>query len=364
MAKAQNLKMSDAPADRPRRNWLTLVLTTLIGVAATVGVGWYQLYRAEKEAVLAEQERARVVRQSLVSIVEEHVLNDKPIALGQLARLIDQRRRDERVNTIITLSEVLEQVEFNILNTRYLSFERKEALKPVFQTLYSELGTRAFAAYPPEARNADLLNELARHIQEGKSEDALETLKRLQEAHVKDLEAGAPDRHAPSPSEFLREIAKNPWPFILLAAAYLGLTWMLINRRQALRRALHALLTGRGEPETPERMLEKLEEAQAMVQGLSPEAKAFAVEVSRRHIPKQVYDKLAAGPYAKTLQELRTAGVLTSVRSADGSSAHYFPHHLARPLRAVTAQVTVPAAAREAVEAELERVGYNDARHT
>ncbi len=64
-------------------------------------------------------------------IVEEHVLNDKPINLARLARLVDQRRRAERIATVITLAEILEQSEFNILNSRYLPFEKKEALKPV-----------------------------------------------------------------------------------------------------------------------------------------------------------------------------------------------------------------------------------------
>lgn len=43
---------------KPRKlDWLSLAVTTIVGIAATVGVGWYQLSQAEKQAILAEEER-------------------------------------------------------------------------------------------------------------------------------------------------------------------------------------------------------------------------------------------------------------------------------------------------------------------
>jgi hypothetical protein len=156
--------VTEVGAQRPKRKWLGLILTTSLGIAATLGVGWYQVLQSEKQAVLAEEERARGVRESLVSIVEEHVLNDRPIDMPRLARLIDQRRRQERVTTPINVAELLEQAESNILGSRYLPFERKQAVKHVFDTLYSDLGALAFAPYSSDESNADLLNTLARQI--------------------------------------------------------------------------------------------------------------------------------------------------------------------------------------------------------
>lgn len=234
--------MVDALVERTKRKWVGLLLTTLLGIAATVGVGWYQLSQAEKQAALAEEERARGVRQGLVSIVEEHVLNDKPIELSRLARLVDQRRREEHVTPGITLSEILEQAEFNILNSRYLAFDRKQTLKSVFDTLYSELSTRSFARYSAETVNADLLNQLALQIQEGKSSDALESLKRLQEAHDRDLETSNSRKPAAGLIDAFREVFKNPGPFvpIIVMIYFLIIGWSVKPVRIALRTFLRA----------------------------------------------------------------------------------------------------------------------------
>jgi hypothetical protein len=357
--------MSTLEPDRPRRNLLALILTTLIGVAATVGVGWYQLLRAEQEEALAEQERARAVRHSLVSIVEEYVLNGKPIALAQLARLVDQRRRDERIAGTITISEILEQTEFNILNTRYLPFERKEALKPVFNALYLELSARAFAAYPKDMRNADLLNDLARQIQEGKPTQALEALKRLQEAHVKDLEAAESGRRVPAIGDALREIVAKPGPLVATFVVYILLVWFLFRNRRRLAHILLSFLETREDREERRHSASRREEALKLLEGLTPEAKALAVEIAREHLTTKHYDRLLIGPMAKAVEELRKSEVLVRVTGLDKDekeiAAFYFPARLARAFRQVMRLIAPPpVAARDAARAELRRVGYLD----
>jgi len=357
--------MNDARPERPKRNLLALVITTLIGVAATVGVGSYQLFRAEQEAVLAEQERARAVRQSLVSIVEEHVLNRKPISLAQLARLVDQRRRDERINATIALSDIIEQVEFNVLNTRYLPFERKEALRPVFNALYLELGTRTFAAYPPETRNAELLNDLARQIQEGKPAHALEALKRLQDAHVKDLEAGSASRRGPAVKDVFRELIENPAPLVITFVAYIFLAWLLFRNRRVLARVIWRLRETQEDRKEARRSAARREEALKLLEGLTPEAKALAMAVSLYHITPKHYEGLLTGPLAKALEELRNARILVPVTGLDKegneTAVFYFPSRLARSLQQVMPLVPAPPAPiRNTVHAELKRVGYFD----
>jgi len=73
---------------------------------------WYQAYASQKEFAAAELERAKSIKQSAIAIVEEQVLNAKKLELDRLARLIDQRRRDEKISVPITASEVVEQAEF------------------------------------------------------------------------------------------------------------------------------------------------------------------------------------------------------------------------------------------------------------
>ncbi len=227
---------------KARRQWVGLALTTALGVAATVAVGYYQLSRAVREAALAEQERSRNVKSNLVSIVEEHVLNDKPIDLPRLGRLVDQRRREERVGSPITLSEVLEQAEFNILNSRYLTFTRKQAMKPVFDSLYSELGTRAFAPFEPSTPNSDLFNELARKIQQGKTAEALQALKRVQEAHAKDVATIQRERPL---SDTIAWMLRDPI-FLGFMAIYSLFAFLFTYRRSEVFRLLRNLIGSRG----------------------------------------------------------------------------------------------------------------------
>lgn len=229
------IEVVEVDTEGRKRKVVGLVVTTFLGIAATIGVGWYQLSQAQKQATLAEQERARAVRQSLVSIVEEHVLNGKPIDVPRLVRLIDQQRGQERVATPITAAEILEQAEFNILGSRYLAFERKQALKSVFDTLYSDLSTRAFAPYPPDTPNADLVNALARQIQDGKPREALQSLKRLQEAYARGLQEVERRRKTPSLSEALEQLFKeNPLPLVFIFVVYIFLISWLLRRKSPL----------------------------------------------------------------------------------------------------------------------------------
>ena len=119
-----------------KTRWVSLVITTLISIAFTIGVAWYQISKSAIQAVEAEQEREKSVRSTLIAIVEEHIINEKPIEISRLARLIELRRREEGVRIPISVSEIFEKAEFNILNSRYLDFERKEKYKTVFDELY------------------------------------------------------------------------------------------------------------------------------------------------------------------------------------------------------------------------------------
>lgn len=240
--------MTEPINEQPQRNWVGLLVTTLLGIAATVAVGWYQLSKAEQQTILAEEERARAVRSELVSIVEEHVLNNQAIDLPRLSRLTDQRRREERVTTVISVPELLEKAEFNILGSRYLSFDRKQALKAVFDSAYSDLTTRAFSPYAADSPNAELFNNLARQIQDGKSTEAIQTLKRLQETYVKDVQDARAARRKPTLSEVLEEAFKNPGAAIALLLVYITIAAWMISRRPELFHTLRRLIGPRVSP--------------------------------------------------------------------------------------------------------------------
>lgn len=237
---------------KSKSQWLSLVIATLLGIAATIGVGWYQLSKAEKQAYLAEQERAKNVQESLITIVEEHILNSKPIDIGRLTRLIDQRRREQKIKTIITISDIIEKAEFNILKSRYLSFDRKEEIKPIIDQLYAEQSKRKFHEFDSSVSNADLLNELAKNIQDQKTAKSLEFLKRLQEAHLKDLEKISPSKASRNINLILKEmfelILKNPVPLVFMLMAY-AFFLSLVDRKSPFRKLILSIIERRIESE-------------------------------------------------------------------------------------------------------------------
>jgi len=206
----------DEAAERSsrHRDWFGYVFTAIIGIVATILVAWYQLYTTEKEAASAELERARLVKQVSVAIVEEHALNGKKLEIERLARLIDQRRRDEHISIPISVSEVVEQAEFNIASSHHLSVDRKEEIKPIFDSFYADLRSRAFQPLTSSSGSSDLVNEIARKIQEGKSSEALAALKRLDEAHAKEV-AEALKAQKPGLVEGLRNIFESPYKAIV-----------------------------------------------------------------------------------------------------------------------------------------------------
>lgn len=184
-----------APPARTKipRDWFGYFFTIFIGFVLAILLTWYQLYVSQKEATSAELERFKSVKQIAVAIVEEHVLNGKKLEIERLTRLIDQRRRDESISLPISITEVVEQGEFNIENSHYLSMDKKEEIKPIFDAFYADLKSRSFQPFTNVTANSDLLNDIAKKIQDGKSTDALEALGRLEEAHAKDLLAARSD---------------------------------------------------------------------------------------------------------------------------------------------------------------------------
>lgn len=231
--------MIETPTPKTR-DWFGYTFTTVAGILATVVVAWYQLYVTQRDAAAAELERARAVRQTAVAIVEEHTLNGKKLEFERLARLIDQRRRDESITLPIPVTEVVELAEFSIASSRHLSVERKEEMKPIFDAFYAEQRSRAFELTDAQSPGASLVNEVAKKIQDGKPADALAALKRLDEVQKRDL-AEATKRAKPSVLEAILDVFSTPTKtaiFVFFMLAYFWLAFVslsILRRRRVLR---------------------------------------------------------------------------------------------------------------------------------
>lgn len=225
------------PKPSPKKDWFGYIFTTVAGVVATVVVAWYQLYITQRDAAAAEIERARAVRQVAVAIVEEHVLNGKKIEIERLARLIDQRRRDESISLPIPVSEIVELAEFSISSSRHLSVDRKEEMKPLFDAFYAEQRARLFQPSDGQGPSTPLLNEVAKKIQEGKFPEALAALKRLDEVHRKEL-AEAAKKAKPSVFDAVADVFSSPTKTAVLTAfiaAYFFVVTTLARKFRILR---------------------------------------------------------------------------------------------------------------------------------
>ena len=234
MAEEKKLSMLNAEVKPVKaRDWFGYILTAVIGILVTVIATWYQLYASERQASAAELERSRAVRQSVISIIEELGLNGKRLEAERIARLIDQRRREQNVSIPISTADVAQQAEFNITSSSYLSVDRKEQIKPIFDALYADLASRSFQVFPTTTPNAALLNELAKEIQDGKTSSALANLRRLQELNAEAVST-LMRKARPTFLDAFMEFIRRPLHIAALAGAYLvvlRLVFVLRRRR-------------------------------------------------------------------------------------------------------------------------------------
>lgn len=219
---------------KPVRDWFGYILTAIIGLLVTVAATWYQLNASERQATAAEFERSRTVRQNVISIVEEQALSGKRLEAERITRLLDQRRREQNVSLAISTADVVQQAEFNISGSSYLSVDRKEQMKPIFDAFYIELASRSFTVFSSEIPNAELLNGLAKQIQDGKTTDALASVKRLQELYAEDL-AKAAEKVRPSFFDAFRLFVAKPLNVALFLGGYLVLLRLVYVTRMRRR---------------------------------------------------------------------------------------------------------------------------------
>lgn len=169
-----------------KKDWFGYIFSAIVGLIITVVATWYQLRVAENQSITAELERARVVKASVVGVVERMALDGRPIDPNFVVRMIEQRKRDENVSSVIYLNEVIDGAEFNIASSHYLSAERKAEVAKLFSDYHADIVATSL-------RESDLLFEgnpetsfghLAELIRQGKSSDALLVMGRLKDVYV------------------------------------------------------------------------------------------------------------------------------------------------------------------------------------
>ncbi len=233
--------------NKKKKPWLGLVLTTILTILVTVGVAWFQIARTENQAHQAELERNTYVENTLVAIVEEHVINEEMLDVSRMVRLIDTLRRENNVTLPITFLQVVEKSELNILNSRYLDFEKKKSFKLVFDSIYSEYNSREYTPIP-NISNTEIVNELAKSIQDGKSTEAIEQLNRLIEAYETDLAELKVLQDRIYKTSILTEFIENkPLYLIIFVIVYVALGIAMMPRIRRIMKRYYELKRRREE---------------------------------------------------------------------------------------------------------------------
>jgi hypothetical protein len=223
-----------------KRQWITRAIVALLGIIVTILATWYTIYRSEIQQANAEMERARNVKENLVSIIEEHIINQKLVDCLRIKRLIELRTRDENLITRITVRDLIEQAEYNVLSSRYLDLEKKENYKVIFDDIYRQMIPTDTTPYE-DIPNAILFNKLHRSIREQNTEESLELLTEYADylASIYDS-MSVSDKKILTNIDWIRTIITQP-TFYILFGSYVAFVTFYILRRSTIRRILYRI---------------------------------------------------------------------------------------------------------------------------
>jgi len=125
--------------EKKKINWTQTIVSIVFGMVITFGATMYTIYFSKSELLKAENERLTKVKENLVGIIEEHVVNKDSIDLKSLERLIINRTKEENLSVRLTIFDLLTQAEYNIKNSKHLSFEKKQEYARVISHLHLQL---------------------------------------------------------------------------------------------------------------------------------------------------------------------------------------------------------------------------------
>ena len=185
--------------------------------------------RSEKQYQQAELERVKNVKNLLVSIVEDHIINSQSIDIPRISRLLELKKREDNVTSPISVLEIVENAEFNIINSKYLDYNQKKKYKEYFDSIYSDINSLQLNIYK-DIPNADLINELSKNIQDGKSSEALKTLNRLVDSYNSQISKYSIADSKSKYSKMLNFISTD-LSFVLFVIIYFTMFLFLITRK-------------------------------------------------------------------------------------------------------------------------------------
>ncbi|MBK8736144.1 MAG: hypothetical protein IPL98_09665 [Saprospiraceae bacterium] len=158
--------------------------STIISVLATIVVGYLGVIWSQSQFKKAEFERRDRAKTELVEIIEEHVINQKPISPARLSRLIDIKCYEQEIADEFIPIELIKSAESNLMESRHLDFKQKENYKILFDSIYLTFIPTVVSQLNSDStsfafKNPELISKLYKNINDCKTSEATKNLKEL-----------------------------------------------------------------------------------------------------------------------------------------------------------------------------------------
>ncbi|USL95988.1 hypothetical protein D1J36_002445 [Riemerella anatipestifer] len=219
-----------------KNSWLQTTISIIIGVVFTIGTTWYTIYINKEEAERSELERYNKVKENLVSIIEEHIVNKDSIDFISLNRIINNRIKEENLYKKPEIIDLLSLAEYNIQNSRHLSFDKKIEYSRILSKQFRNIKIDTTllldkVRFPEEIKN---LNENLNNINSSNGKETLIKLINKYENEITDLQEKKIKKESLADYFF-----KSPTRIIIIFAVYAGimlfyLYYVRLRRRKRL----------------------------------------------------------------------------------------------------------------------------------
>lgn len=222
--------------EQSNSTWTQAIVTLIIGALVTVGATYYTIYEGNKQAVQAEQERFIKVKDNIVSIVEEHIVNQKKVDINSLQRVISIKIKEEKISYPLAVSDILAQAEYNILNSRHLDINKKEEYEKAISEIYHQFAIDSTFDYS-KYKESELLQSITNEIGKSNNSEAnrlLITLVEKYENEIKSIEV----EKSKSEKKFFEFLLEKPSLTIIVVVLYsvFSLTFLTFYRNRLRRR--------------------------------------------------------------------------------------------------------------------------------
>jgi hypothetical protein len=222
-------------------NWAQTIISILIGILVTIGATWYTVVSSRQEVVQAETERLNNVKENLVSIIEEHIVNKDSIDLEGFNRLINNRTREEKLYKRPTIYDLLTQAEYNIQSSKHLSFDKKLEYSKIMSSLYGNIQTDSLNSNLSDNRFPEETLKIINYLNETNKSEGKKLLINLAEKYESEIQNL--QKAEIKKETIIDNLLRSPSKFILILSIYL--TFMIVfwyyYRNRKRKRQLYEL---------------------------------------------------------------------------------------------------------------------------